>query len=255
MISWSLIRTVSQATSSPSALVVPPTNDVREALAELHKDLPLLVRTPHTPVADDLRWEPSLAPGHGWPIGERTWVNPSPNAPNLWMARCYAGTVMLEGTTLSEGRELLGQLVSHDDWLPEAQAQPDPQRYQQFLLYADPRDRFSVVSFVWGPGQATPIHNHTVWGLVGMLRGQEQCQAYVRDPQGRYVASGETLTLLPGQIEAVSPTIGDIHLVRNGLADRPSISIHVYGANIGKVPAPARMSWRRLRPLFFGDES
>jgi uncharacterized protein YbbC (DUF1343 family) len=49
-------------------------------------------------------WEPQTKPGYGWPLGERTWVNPSPNAPNLWMARCYAGTVMLEGTTLSEGR-------------------------------------------------------------------------------------------------------------------------------------------------------
>ena len=49
-------------------------------------------------------WQPDRAPGYGWPLGERTWVNPSPNAPNLWMARCYAGTVMLEGTTLSEGR-------------------------------------------------------------------------------------------------------------------------------------------------------
>jgi uncharacterized protein YbbC (DUF1343 family) len=49
-------------------------------------------------------WNPRAAPGYGWPIGERTWVNPSPNAPNPWMARCYAGTVMLEGTTLSEGR-------------------------------------------------------------------------------------------------------------------------------------------------------
>ncbi|MBC7982365.1 MAG: DUF1343 domain-containing protein, partial [Candidatus Obscuribacterales bacterium] len=49
-------------------------------------------------------WQPTEAPGFGWPLGERTWVNPSPNAPNLWMARCYAGTVMLEGTTLSEGR-------------------------------------------------------------------------------------------------------------------------------------------------------
>ncbi|HZN22694.1 MAG TPA: DUF1343 domain-containing protein [Burkholderiales bacterium] len=49
-------------------------------------------------------WEPALAPGYGWPLGDRVWVNPSPNAPNLWMARCYAGTVMLEGTTLSEGR-------------------------------------------------------------------------------------------------------------------------------------------------------
>jgi uncharacterized protein YbbC (DUF1343 family) len=59
-------------------------------------------------------WKSAKAPGYGWPLGERAWVNPSPNAPNLWMARCYAGTVMLEGTTLSEGRgttrplELLG---------------------------------------------------------------------------------------------------------------------------------------------------
>src|SRR5688572_1654622 len=59
-------------------------------------------------------WTPEAAPGFGWPLGERAWVNPSPNAANLWMARCYAGTVMLEGTTLSEGRgttrplELLG---------------------------------------------------------------------------------------------------------------------------------------------------
>ena len=49
-------------------------------------------------------WRPDEAPGYGWPLGERVWVNPSPNAPNLSMARCYAGTVMLEGTTLSEGR-------------------------------------------------------------------------------------------------------------------------------------------------------
>ncbi|EIC29171.1 MULTISPECIES: exo-beta-N-acetylmuramidase NamZ family protein [Methylomicrobium] len=49
-------------------------------------------------------WDPEAAPGHGWPLGERAWINPSPNAPNLWMTRCYAGTVMLEGTTLSEGR-------------------------------------------------------------------------------------------------------------------------------------------------------
>ncbi len=49
-------------------------------------------------------WQPDTGPGFGWPLGERSWVNPSPNAPNLSMARAYAGTVMLEGTTLSEGR-------------------------------------------------------------------------------------------------------------------------------------------------------
>ena len=48
-------------------------------------------------------YQPDAAPGFGWPA-DRLWINPSPNAPNLNMARCYAGTVMLEGATLSEGR-------------------------------------------------------------------------------------------------------------------------------------------------------
>jgi uncharacterized protein YbbC (DUF1343 family) len=48
-------------------------------------------------------WQPDVAPGFGWPE-DRVWINPSPNAANLNMARAYAGTVMLEGTTLSEGR-------------------------------------------------------------------------------------------------------------------------------------------------------
>lgn len=49
-------------------------------------------------------WAPDAGPGYGWPLGQRAWVNPSPNAPNLSMARAYAGTVMVEGVTLSEGR-------------------------------------------------------------------------------------------------------------------------------------------------------
>jgi len=48
-------------------------------------------------------WLPEAAPGFGWPM-DRLWINPSPNAPNVNMARAYAGTVMLEGATLSEGR-------------------------------------------------------------------------------------------------------------------------------------------------------
>ena len=49
-------------------------------------------------------WKPDAAPGYGWPAGERAWINPSPNVPMLESARCYPGTVMVEGTTLSEGR-------------------------------------------------------------------------------------------------------------------------------------------------------
>jgi uncharacterized protein YbbC (DUF1343 family) len=49
-------------------------------------------------------WRPAQSPGYGWPLGDRAWINPSPNSPNVSMARCYPGTVMVEGTTLSEGR-------------------------------------------------------------------------------------------------------------------------------------------------------
>ncbi len=54
-------------------------------------------------VIDMHYWLPEAGPGYGWPV-ERLWINPSPNAPNLNMARAYPGTVMLEGATLSEGR-------------------------------------------------------------------------------------------------------------------------------------------------------
>ena len=140
-----------------------------------------------------------------------------------------------EATLIVEGRRLLAQLVARDDWLPEPFTRPDPQFYRQFLLHADPLERFSVVSFVWGPGQHTPIHDHTVWGLIGMLRGAERCQRYRRTDDGRLVPHGGEEILHPGEVDAVSPTIGDIHVVANALADQPSISIHVYGGNIGAV--------------------
>ncbi|AVO59248.1 cysteine dioxygenase family protein [Pseudomonas chlororaphis] len=140
-----------------------------------------------------------------------------------------------EGDLLHRGGKLLAQLVSHDDWLPEDFARPDPERYQQYLLHADSRQRFSIVSFVWGPGQRTPIHDHRVWGLIGMLRGSEYSQGFARHDDGSLQAEGKRIQLLPGEVEAVSPKIGDIHQVSNAFDDQVSISIHVYGANIGAV--------------------
>lgn len=126
-------------------------------------------------------------------------------------------------------------LVAEDDWLDPAFAEPHPYHYQQYLLYADPDDRFSVVSFVWGPGQQTPIHDHTVWGVVGMLRGAELTQDYELVADGPPRPVGEEIQLMPGAVAMVSPTIGDVHRVRNALDDRVSISIHAYGGNIGKI--------------------
>jgi len=140
-----------------------------------------------------------------------------------------------EPQLLARGAALLGELVRQDDWLPEECAQPRPERYSQYLLHADARQRFSVVSFVWGPGQATPVHDHRTWGLIGMLRGAELAQGFARAPDGRLWPEGAPMRLEPGQVEAVSPQVGDIHQVSNAYADRTSISIHVYGGNIGAI--------------------
>lgn len=139
-----------------------------------------------------------------------------------------------ERKSLATGRRLLEPLLQDDAWLLPPWSKPRSDSYSQYLLHCDPLQRFSVVSFVWGPGQATPVHNHGVWGLVGMLRGTERCEEYpLRD--GHPSFSGREHLMQPGQIEAVSPTLGDWHRVANALPDRPSISIHVYGGNIGAV--------------------
>jgi predicted metal-dependent enzyme (double-stranded beta helix superfamily) len=140
-----------------------------------------------------------------------------------------------EALIVERGAALLRELLAHDDWLPPQAAQPDPQYYRQYLLYRDPAARFSVVSFVWGPGQSTPIHDHTVWGLIGLLRGAEVSQDYRRRSDGTLEPDGPPLRLEAGAVTAVSPALGDIHQVCNAYDDRVSIGIHVYGADIAAV--------------------
>jgi 3-mercaptopropionate dioxygenase len=140
-----------------------------------------------------------------------------------------------EPRLFAHGTPLLAELVSHDDWLPTQFAQDAPDSYRQYLLYCDARERFSVVSLVWGPGQRTPVHDHTVWGMIGMLRGAELCREYAPPTAGRPMAVLSEHLVQTGQVDQVSPRIGDVHAVFNALSDRPSISIHVYGANIGAV--------------------
>ncbi len=138
-----------------------------------------------------------------------------------------------EAVVLAGGRGLLAELIADEAWLPEPFASARTDRYAQYLLHCDPLERFSMVSFVWGPGQRTPVHDHTVWGLVGVLRGAERSDSYeLRDGLPR--PTGESQVMSRGQVDAVSPTIGDWHRVTNESAD-VSISIHVYGGNVGTL--------------------
>ncbi|MFT5376317.1 MAG: putative metal-dependent enzyme (double-stranded beta helix superfamily) [Candidatus Latescibacterota bacterium] len=81
----------------------------------------------------------------------------------------------------------------------------------------------------------TPIHDHTVWGLVGVLRGAETSEEFDLDPTAGSLRSKGIHLLDAGRVDLVSPRIGDIHKVSNASADQGAISIHIYGANIGAV--------------------
>jgi predicted metal-dependent enzyme (double-stranded beta helix superfamily) len=141
---------------------------------------------------------------------------------------------MGESELLAASRSLLAELLRRDIWLPEDFARSDPENYKQYLLYCDPMERFSIVSFVWGAGQETPIHDHTVWGLLGVLRGAEHSQRFVLDG-GELQKHGVLESLEAGDIDMVSPDVGDIHKVKNGRRHGTSVSSHVYGGNIGKI--------------------
>lgn len=139
------------------------------------------------------------------------------------------------GMAGASAAEAMANLLKDDSWLPGPWAEPSQKRYQQHLLYLDPQARFSVVSFVWGPGQHTPIHDHGgLWGVVGLLRGSERSTRYTRTGDGG-LARETSSTLAAGVIEVLDPAIGDIHSVENALPDAVSISIHAYGGDIGSI--------------------
>jgi predicted metal-dependent enzyme (double-stranded beta helix superfamily) len=81
--------------------------------------------------------------------------------------------------------------------------------------------------------------------MVGMMRGEERCEEYGAPVAGQPMTPRGSHPVRPGEIDYVSPRVGDIHVVSNALADRPSISIHVYGANIGACAARLRRGDRR----------
>lgn len=134
---------------------------------------------------------------------------------------------------LREGGELLGRLIASDDWLPNAFAAAHTAHPQEYLLHCDPLGRFSVVSFVLAPGQKTPVHDHTVWCLMGILRGTERIDEYRHEGEGAPMQKTGEHPCRAGDIEVASPAIGDIHVIANERRDQAAVGIHVFGANIG----------------------
>lgn len=121
-------------------------------------------------------------------------------------------------------RTLLGQ----DGWLPSELARPR-RGCSTYLLYADPVDRFSVVSYVTEPGFRSPVHDTGVWGLFGMLRGQHRLRLHERCVDGRPEPAEEVLQLRAGEVLPPEPGRVPMFQIDNPDEHAAGVAIHVYG--------------------------
>ena len=129
---------------------------------------------------------------------------------------------------------LLAELLAEDGWLAPEHREPYADRYRQHLLHVSPDRNLSIVALVWLPGQTTPIHDHVSWCIVGVYEGRERETRYRAVESGgrRYLEAVGTIDALPGHVEVIEPdSPEDIHAV-TAVGDTPTISIHVYGADI-----------------------
>lgn len=136
--------------------------------------------------------------------------------------------------------EALAPFLGRPDLLTDLQKVGDERDYRQHLLHVEPGGSFSVVSLVWLPGQATPIHDHLSWCVVGVYEGTETEVSYVAEERSgmEVLVPVERSDNGPGSTSALAPP-GDIHEVRNASAEK-AVSLHVYGADIGLIGSSIR---------------
>lgn len=131
----------------------------------------------------------------------------------------------------------LAELIKHPEFLEEQFREPAPDRYRQHVVHVHPEGKYSIVSLVWRPGQATPIHDHRCWCVVGVLEGRETETRYdlYENSGSRVLRLTEETSYDPGEVCALVPPVEDIHKVANGGSEGITISMHIYGDNIAEV--------------------
>jgi predicted metal-dependent enzyme (double-stranded beta helix superfamily) len=127
-------------------------------------------------------------------------------------------------------------LSAGEDFLAEVDKTPRPDRYARHLIHTDRKNRFIVVCIVWGPGQGTPVHDHTTWGVAGVVHNELRIVNYVRLDDGSKAGYAElreasSISAPSGAVTYVLPPNEEIHLIEN-TTDKTTISVHVYGREI-----------------------
>ncbi|PWB92232.1 hypothetical protein C5688_00860 [Methylocystis sp. MitZ-2018] len=152
----------------------------------------------------------------------------------IWDIQSMVELAESEREILLIGRDLMARLFTTDDWLPTVFAVPNPAGGQQFQIYHDVLDRFSVVSTILPAGACVTISQPSVWEIAGVLRGAINRQQL--DASATNSAPAGVSRLLPARaVEACSSGSGEVFELRNALDDRTSIFFHVYGGDIGRI--------------------
>jgi predicted metal-dependent enzyme (double-stranded beta helix superfamily) len=134
----------------------------------------------------------------------------------------------------------LRPFLGNPELLTPEQREPDPTRYRQHILHADEGGRFSIVALVWLPGQATAVHDHISWCVIGIHQGQECEVQYqvVSEGADQYLLAIGECTHKAGSVAVLQPP-GDVHTVYNP-GPATAISIHVYGGDVRKLGSSIR---------------
>jgi predicted metal-dependent enzyme (double-stranded beta helix superfamily) len=126
----------------------------------------------------------------------------------------------------------LARCAAPQDLLEPSQRRGTPTGYARHVLHADPAGRFTIVSLVWEPGQASPVHAHRTWCGYAVVEGTLVERAFRAGADGAALAL--TQSLRPAGSTAFDPGGFAIHQLFNP-ADVPCISIHVYGVEAARV--------------------
>jgi predicted metal-dependent enzyme (double-stranded beta helix superfamily) len=157
--------------------------------------------------------------------------------------RAVVARGLTDGETARHVAEYLRPALRQPGLLAPHQRQGSTDGYTQHVLHVEPGGSFSVVALVWLPGQATPVHDHVSWCSVGVYEGQETETLYRlagRKGHRRLVVSGHAVNRR-GEVTGIAPP-GDIHHVANS-GTTTAISLHVYGADIGRLGSSIRRAY------------
>jgi predicted metal-dependent enzyme (double-stranded beta helix superfamily) len=158
-------------------------------------------------------------------------------------------------TIIREASLATAELCSDDRWLGSQHRIASPDSYTRHLLHRDRMNRFVVLSLVWLPGQATPVHDHDCWGVMGVLQSELEEVHYDRlddgsRPDHADLSESRRTVVGQGAVAHLLPPYEEIHRIGN-IGSRPAISVHVYGRDLDDVrvydPVSGKVSTMRIR--------